>query len=232
MFGREKVVAYFFLQFTTTLAVFVSKEEASQFLRRFPRSNKGNIFEEFTPGNLERECIEEVCTYEEAFEVFDDRDQADVVWQQFTEQCKWNQCNSDHTARCESVWNAYICHCEDGYTGPYCDMDIDECQDTASVCVNGDCENLEGSYNCHCLPGWMEQDCSLDINECEAGDACNGGECTNTQGSFDCKCLPGWTGHDCSQNIDECAFGYCPEGSTCVDGINSFTCICPDEGCP
>ena len=39
------------------------------------RLNKG-FLEETWDGNLERECMEETCTYEEAFEVFDNKEQA------------------------------------------------------------------------------------------------------------------------------------------------------------
>ena len=41
------------------------KKEASQFLR-FRRANNGA--EELLQGNLEKECIEEICNYEEARE--------------------------------------------------------------------------------------------------------------------------------------------------------------------
>ncbi|KAJ6669201.1 hypothetical protein lerEdw1_008010 [Lerista edwardsae] len=44
------------------------KEEASQVLRISKRANK--FLEEIYPGNLERECIEETCSFEEAKEIF------------------------------------------------------------------------------------------------------------------------------------------------------------------
>uniref|UniRef100_A0A803T345 Gla domain-containing protein n=1 Tax=Anolis carolinensis TaxID=28377 RepID=A0A803T345_ANOCA len=40
-------------------------------LVRYKRHNSG-FLEEIRQGNLERECIEEVCDYEEAREVFED----------------------------------------------------------------------------------------------------------------------------------------------------------------
>ena len=42
-------------------------------LNRNKRANSG--FEEFAEGNLERECFEEQCDYEEAHEVFEDDQQ-------------------------------------------------------------------------------------------------------------------------------------------------------------
>lgn len=53
-------------------AAFVDKQRASSFLRRLPRSNYGNIFEELLPGNMERECVEERCSREEAHEIYND----------------------------------------------------------------------------------------------------------------------------------------------------------------
>lgn len=50
--------------------VFVDEGEAKLFLGRHLLLNRFD-FEIFTPGNLERECYEEVCNYEEAREVFE-----------------------------------------------------------------------------------------------------------------------------------------------------------------
>uniref|UniRef100_A0A670JKH0 Gla domain-containing protein n=1 Tax=Podarcis muralis TaxID=64176 RepID=A0A670JKH0_PODMU len=44
---------------------------AHRFLSRKPLYNHWD-FELFTPGNLQRECIEEICNYEEMREVFED----------------------------------------------------------------------------------------------------------------------------------------------------------------
>lgn len=53
--------------------VFLSSQAADNVLRRHKRDNTG-VFEEFQEGNLERECIEEVCDLEEAREVFENYD--------------------------------------------------------------------------------------------------------------------------------------------------------------
>lgn len=46
----------------------MSRPEASVFLRRSRRANF--LLEELKRGNLERECLEEKCSYEEAKEIF------------------------------------------------------------------------------------------------------------------------------------------------------------------
>lgn len=49
--------------------MFTGRELAHRVLR----SRRANsVFEELKKGNLERECLEEVCSYEEAREVFED----------------------------------------------------------------------------------------------------------------------------------------------------------------
>lgn len=56
------------------LDIFLNPPEAQSFLvgrRRVPRANHWDL-ELLTPGNLERECHEERCSWEEAREYFED----------------------------------------------------------------------------------------------------------------------------------------------------------------
>lgn len=71
----------------------ISKVTSSQFLKRKARAY--NFFEETKPGNLERECIEEDCNYEECHEVTDEKSSGDALWKIITE-CK-NQRGSGKT---------------------------------------------------------------------------------------------------------------------------------------
>lgn len=54
----------------SSFSVFVGAGDAHSFLGRHLLFNRFD-FEIFVPGNLERECFEEVCNYEEAREVFE-----------------------------------------------------------------------------------------------------------------------------------------------------------------
>ncbi|XP_036441223.1 transmembrane gamma-carboxyglutamic acid protein 4 [Colossoma macropomum] len=78
-------------------AVFVEEEEASKFLGRHLMFNRFD-FEMFTPGNLERECIEEVCNYEEAREVFENIPDTDAFWKKYTEDHSQRPSRLDITA--------------------------------------------------------------------------------------------------------------------------------------
>ncbi|KAJ8416253.1 hypothetical protein AAFF_G00382750 [Aldrovandia affinis] len=63
--------------------VFVQEEVAKTFLGRHLLFNRFD-FELFTPGNLERECNEEVCNYEEAREIFESTPATDEFWKTYT----------------------------------------------------------------------------------------------------------------------------------------------------
>lgn len=51
-------------------AVFLAPQQALSLLQRVRRANSGYL-EELRKGNLERECVEEQCSYEEAFEALE-----------------------------------------------------------------------------------------------------------------------------------------------------------------
>ncbi|XP_029014792.1 transmembrane gamma-carboxyglutamic acid protein 2 isoform X2 [Betta splendens] len=62
--------------------VVVDKHTAASFLSRSLLYNHFD-FELVTPGNLERECYEEKCNYEEAREVFEDDAKTQAFWKQY-----------------------------------------------------------------------------------------------------------------------------------------------------
>lgn len=63
--------------------VFVDEGDANSFLSRHLLFNRFD-FEMFVPGDLERECYEEVCNYEEAREVFENIPATNVFWKEYT----------------------------------------------------------------------------------------------------------------------------------------------------
>ncbi|XP_053305507.1 transmembrane gamma-carboxyglutamic acid protein 4 [Spea bombifrons] len=63
--------------------VFKNEEDAGSFLGRRLLYNQFD-FEVFTPGNLERECYEELCNYEEAREIFEDHDTTMDFWKGYS----------------------------------------------------------------------------------------------------------------------------------------------------
>ncbi|XP_076800340.1 coagulation factor IX-like isoform X1 [Clavelina lepadiformis] len=218
--------------------VFVSKQEASQYLSRSKRANNG-FLEEWQQGNIERECVEEQCTYEEAREAFENDVATAAFWKQLHHQCEVNMpCTEGNTFRCVNVYNGYQCVCLPGFSGTKCETDDlriaseHVCQEYPTLCLNGGTcvDDEDDSYYCNCPEGWFGRDCAQDINECDTS-PCEHGRCVNHAGTFECSCEAGYEGKFCEEDVDECAFGHCPPGTTCEDGVNSFVCTCPDEGC-
>ncbi|XP_006903422.1 PREDICTED: transmembrane gamma-carboxyglutamic acid protein 1-like, partial [Elephantulus edwardii] len=52
--------------------IFLTGEKANSVLKRYRRAN--GFLEEIRQGNIERECKEEICTFEEAREAFEDNE--------------------------------------------------------------------------------------------------------------------------------------------------------------
>lgn len=65
--------------------VMLGQQEASSFLSRSLLYNSWD-FEVVVPDNLERECQEEICSYEEAREVFEDIILTNAFWETYQEQ--------------------------------------------------------------------------------------------------------------------------------------------------
>ncbi|CAH2223173.1 transmembrane gamma-carboxyglutamic acid 1 [Pelobates cultripes] len=73
-------------------SVFLTEEEAHSILKRYPRAN--SFLEEIKQGNIERECREEVCSYEEAREAFENDEKTDAFWKEYTK-AHQGEVNSD-----------------------------------------------------------------------------------------------------------------------------------------
>lgn len=127
---------------------------------------------------------------------------------------------------CEDIGNSHRCHCLDGYTGSYCQREINECE--SAPCQNGaSCKDLIGSYACHCTKGFQGQNCELNVDDCKPNPCQNGGTCHDLVDNFQCSCPPGTLGYICEINIDDCRPGACHNNGTCVDRVGNFDCKCP-----
>ncbi|XP_029812920.1 prothrombin [Suricata suricatta] len=63
--------------------VFLAPQQALSLLQRVRRANSG-FLEELRKGNLERECVEELCDYEEASEALESSPAMDIFWAKYT----------------------------------------------------------------------------------------------------------------------------------------------------
>ena len=70
-------------------------------------------------------------------------------------------CTPLSTLRCDPLIG---CVCKDGWLGPLCEQDRDEC--VSSPCgANTQCTNAAGSYRCECLTGYTAN--TTDATACE-----------------------------------------------------------------
>ncbi|XP_070849980.1 protein Z, vitamin K-dependent plasma glycoprotein b [Chaetodon trifascialis] len=194
----------------------------------FLRSKRANLFlvEEILQGNLERECYEELCSYEEAREYFEDTDKTMAFWTVYYGQCLhlsrggWpkvahngNQCEPNpclHGGNCTDKVGGFHCSCPAPHHGPACELGalgqgappLAE-QTAASVSENSECPT-EGPEACHQL-------------------------CTASYNTFTCSCMSGFKlqadGRSC---VPEVAFpcGRLPEK------FNATTPTCLHGKCP
>ncbi|XP_053332875.1 coagulation factor VII-like [Clarias gariepinus] len=138
--------------------LFLRRSEASQMLlHRYRRAN--SFMEELRLGNLERECVEEKCSYEEAKEIFPGPEQLEEFWKKYVEvdHCQPETCANGST--CVSQGNTYICICPPKFQGRHCDKET--LPQTFYDCLykNGGCDHFcteteDSVHPCHCATGY------------------------------------------------------------------------------
>ncbi|KAL2077200.1 hypothetical protein ACEWY4_026704 [Coilia grayii] len=133
--------------------LFRSRTEANVVLRQ-KRHNSG-FFEEVLAGDIERECMEEVCDLEEAREAFENDDQTMKFWQTYTDgdQCKSSPCQNG--GECQDQIGTYTCKCKTGFIGSDCEIALArECDMDNGGCMHF-CESVGGrGAECHCASGY------------------------------------------------------------------------------
>uniref|UniRef100_A0A8B9DYK5 Growth arrest specific 6 n=1 Tax=Anser cygnoides TaxID=8845 RepID=A0A8B9DYK5_ANSCY len=236
--------------------VLLRAPEAAQFLRQRQR-RAYQIFEETKQGHLERECVEEHCSKEEAREVFENDPETEYFYPKYLaciqkygspytrspdfltcvhnlpNQCSPDPCYKEGTVKCEDLKGDFYCECKRGWQGEICDKDIDECKVQHGGC-NQICLNKLGSYRCSCYSGYTLKDSKTceDIDECAASaDICGEARCKNLISSYECLCDAGYKYNELRKtcdDINECEQQLCEQ--TCVNSPGSYTCHCDGRG--
>ncbi|XP_027559698.1 coagulation factor IX-like isoform X3 [Neopelma chrysocephalum] len=105
--------------------VFVRKDKAHEVLRVHKRAN--HFLEEIRPGNLERECNEEKCSFEEAKEIFHSQEKTMEFWFNYKglNPCSTNPCKNGGV--CKIRHYSYFCICPPEFRGHNCEIERLEC---------------------------------------------------------------------------------------------------------
>uniref|UniRef100_A0A671TJR2 Vitamin K-dependent protein S n=1 Tax=Sparus aurata TaxID=8175 RepID=A0A671TJR2_SPAAU len=205
------------------MLAFLSQTTAAQFLSRHKRAN--SLFEEHKKGNLERECIEELCNKEEAREIFENQPETEYFYP------KYVVCLGSHRVGINNQ-NSNSGIPSDLRT---CVTEISN-QCTPYPCYKEGSENCvdgQASFTCVCKPGWKGPRCEDDINECidpEYPAGCDQ-KCHNLPGSFQCLCEDGYfiSNKINCVDINECILfpSSCEEPAKCVNTPGMYECQCP-----
>ncbi|XP_012878170.1 PREDICTED: vitamin K-dependent protein Z [Dipodomys ordii] len=134
------------------LSVFLSAPRASAVLGRWRRAGS-YLLEELLQGDLERECYEEICVYEESREVFEDDVLTEEFWRQYRGgfPCTSQPCFNNGS--CQDHIRAYTCTCSPGYEGKNCEMATNECHPERTDACQHFCHPGQVSYMCSCARG-------------------------------------------------------------------------------
>nr|XP_006116899.1 vitamin K-dependent protein S isoform X1 [Pelodiscus sinensis] len=206
---------------------FLSQQYASEFLVRKRRAN--SFMEESKKGNLERECIEELCNKEEAREVFENNPETEYFYPRYL------SCLGSHRAGIFRIADVTPESSRDLRT---CVNEIsNQCtplpcnEDGYTECIDG-----QAKYTCVCKQGWQGEKCEEDINECEDPENKNGGcsqKCVNFPGTYQCSCEDGYfmlsNKHEC-RDRNECTMHPNICGTAhCHNTPGKYKCEC-EEG--
>lgn len=144
----------------TPETVFLDKQQASSVISRQRR----NVVLD-APASLEQVCMEKVCTYEQARNVFKDSYRTDIFWAVYIDgdQCAEKPCKNG--AMCLDSVGGYDCVCKAGFSGVHCDKDETLCTLEKDKGCSQFCKPGYMSYECSCARGWKIS--ARDKNKCE-----------------------------------------------------------------
>nr|XP_045222818.1 vitamin K-dependent protein C isoform X2 [Macaca fascicularis] len=152
-------------------SVFSSSERAHQVLRIRKRAN--SFLEELRPSSLERECVEEICDFEEAKEIFQNVDDTLAFWSKHVDgdQCLVlpleHPCSSlccGHGTCIDGI-GSFSCDCRSGWEGRFCQREVSflNCSLDNGGCTHYCLEEV-GWRRCSCAPGYKLGD---DLLQCQ-----------------------------------------------------------------
>ncbi|XP_006883868.1 PREDICTED: vitamin K-dependent protein Z [Elephantulus edwardii] len=152
----------------TEQSVFLSASKANEVLVRWKRAG-AYLLEEMFEGDLEKECYEEICVYEEAREVFENDLITDKFWKWYMggSQCASQPCLNNGS--CHDSIRSYTCNCSSGYEGRNCAYAKNECYPERTDGCQHFCHPGQDSYMCSCAKGYK---LGADVKSCIPKEKC------------------------------------------------------------
>ncbi|XP_055991440.1 vitamin K-dependent protein S [Sorex fumeus] len=207
-------------------ANFLSRQDASQVLVRKRRAN--SMLEEAREGNLERECIEEICNKEEAREIFENHPETDYFYPNYLVCLGSFRAGLSNKELSKKAVATELRNCVNAIPDQCNPMPCSE--DGYMKCKDG-----LATFTCICKPGWQGELCDFDINECKDPSNINGGceqICDNTPGSYQCSCRSGFlmlSNQKGCRDVDECFLKPDICGTAvCRNFPGGFECECAE----
>ncbi|XP_015726505.1 coagulation factor IX-like isoform X2 [Coturnix japonica] len=133
-------------------SVFMRKDAAHEVLRVHKRANY--FLEEILPGNLERECNEEKCSFEEAKEIFHSQEKTMEFWFNYKglNPCTTNPCKNGGV--CKIRRYSYFCICPPKFGGENCEKEKLECWYKNGGCGQYCWDSGSLQVQCSCAKGY------------------------------------------------------------------------------
>ena len=115
--------------------------------------------------------------------------------------------------------NSWLLKTSTGYTGSWCETEIDECELWSPCSLNSSCIDLVNDYQCFCSVDFGGKNCSVYLEGCDHEPCLNGGYCEpflvseipDIEHGHSCMCRPGTSGPDCSESTSF-SFKYANRG--------------------
>ncbi|KAG0433549.1 hypothetical protein HPB47_019805, partial [Ixodes persulcatus] len=124
-----------------------------------------------------------------------------------------------------------LCYCPAGFTGQFCETDMNECD--SMPCYNGGtCLDHPQGYTCKCAPGYSGLQCQLEKSDCLNNTCPDRAMCQDMPGigTVNCLCRSGYEGPTCNITVNPCTVGDspCANGGLCIPLLQGrYKCQCP-----
>ncbi len=112
--------------------------------------------------------------------------------------------------------STYRCDCNEGFTGSFCETNIEGC--SAKPCINGEFIQSHLGFSCECLRGYKGSLCDENVKLCDPNPCSNGGVCDDYIDGYVCECpIDYGKSRNCTEiKINPCFKEPCLNNATCI----------------